>query len=216
MDVVKHVGIIPDGNRRWSQKNGMSYLDGYMVAAQKMRSILEHLLQTHRVRSVSIYGLSKENLQRDPLDLEPACRIEARFCSEILPEFANSFECKVIHAGLKDGLPGYFVNAIDGICSATQHFKNRTIYLLINYNPWDELNQCCPRSHDIELADLWVPENVDLIIRSAEAIGTSNFLPLQSGYATFFSVAAFFQDIQNSDIDQAIDIFKANPRMFGK
>ncbi|MFH0784120.1 MAG: undecaprenyl diphosphate synthase family protein [Pseudomonadota bacterium] len=216
LDILKHVGIIPDGNRRWSEKNGLSYLNGYMVAAQKMRSILEHLLHTHRVRSISIYGLSKENLQRDPRDLETACRIEARFCNEILLEFAKTFACKVIHAGLKDGLPDYFVQAIENICSATQHYKNRTIYMLINYNPWDELNQRCPRSLDIELTNLWVPEYVDLIIRSAEAIGTSNFLPLQSGYATFFSAAAFFQDIQNSDIDRAVDLFKATPRMFGK
>lgn len=216
MDILKHVGIIPDGNRRWSEKNGMSCLNGYMVAAEKMGSILEHLLLIHRVRSISIYGLSKENLQRDPGDLDIACRIEARFCNEILLPFAKSFQCKVVHAGLKEGLPDYFVQAITTLCTTTQHFKDRTIYMLINYSPWDELNQCRPHSGDILLSNLWVPEYVDLIIRSAEAIGTSNFLPLQSGYATFFSVAAFFQDIRNSDIDQAVDFFNANPRMFGK
>ncbi len=216
MDILKHVGIIPDGNRRWSKKNGMSCLDGYMVSAEKMRSILQHLLQTHGVRSISIYGLSKENLQRDPRDLETACRIEARFCNDILLEFAKSYECRVIHAGLKDGLPDYFVQAIENICSVTQHYKNRTIYMLINYSPWDELNHRRSPSGNIELTNLWVPEYVDLIIRSAAAIGASNFLPLQSGYAAFFSIAPFFQDIQNSDIDQAVDFFKASPRMFGK
>ncbi len=88
--------------------------------------------------------------------------------------------------------------------------------MLINYSPWDELNHRRSPSGNIDLTNLWVPEYVDLIIRSAAAIGASNFLPLQSGYAAFFSIAPFFQDIQNSDIDQAVDFFKASPRMFGK
>src|SRR4051812_11238463 len=61
--VPRHVGFIPDGNRRWAQERGAAKREGY--AAGILPGI--ELLQTCRtlgIAEVSIYGFTKENVHR--------------------------------------------------------------------------------------------------------------------------------------------------------
>lgn len=59
----RHVGLIPDGNRRWAQKKGLLKEDGYapgvtagLVFFDKYKDI--------GIEEVSVYGFTKDNTKR--------------------------------------------------------------------------------------------------------------------------------------------------------
>ena len=60
-----HVGIIPDGNRRWADQRGLPRGEGYrpgVDAALRVFSELERL----GISEISVYGFTQENVHRPP------------------------------------------------------------------------------------------------------------------------------------------------------
>jgi undecaprenyl diphosphate synthase len=54
LDGPVHVGLIPDGLRRWADANGASLTDAYLRGAEKVTEILL-ALQRNDVQTVSVY-----------------------------------------------------------------------------------------------------------------------------------------------------------------
>jgi len=64
-----HVGLIPDGLRRWADAHGTTLHEAYLRGAEKVAELLL-ALQRNDVQTVSVYNLSRANLARpdDQLD----------------------------------------------------------------------------------------------------------------------------------------------------
>ena len=54
----RHVGIIPDGNRRWAAAHGAAKRDGYAAGIAPGLRLLE-LCRELGVREMSVYGFTK-------------------------------------------------------------------------------------------------------------------------------------------------------------
>jgi undecaprenyl diphosphate synthase len=215
-----HLGIIPDGARRWARANQVTYYEAYWGAMLKLLDVLEICFE-FGVLIQSVYLLSKENLRRMESDLEPVYQTEERLIREFLPDFCSRWNCCVIIAGVTNILPKSYVGALDDLvslnCERTK--KSRKLYLLTGYNPWDELENAIFRSkYSEEIKDnLWVADNVDLIIRTGDVELLSNFLPLQSGYAELCFIPKLFNDITNNDIiDRLVSFPKSGKRLMGQ
>ncbi|RLG71461.1 MAG: hypothetical protein DRO11_04435 [Methanobacteriota archaeon] len=217
---VRHLGLIPDGARRWARKKGRSYYESYWLAMTKLIDFLDAAFQEH-VLIQSVYLLSTENLTRTPSDLAPVFATEERFLKELLPSLCEKWGCSVHHAGVKNLLPRSYVHAIEQVClqfSGTSGSTKRKLYLLIAYSPWDELSyaiECALRPLDFR-QHLWVTEDVDLVIRTAGGQLMSNFLSLQSGYAELCFISALFNDVETEDIVRIIRSSNNKVRLLGR
>lgn len=217
---VEHLGLIPDGARRWARQNETTYYDSYWIAMTKLVGFLDAAYQQD-VLIQSVYLLSTENLKRTPTDLDPVFATEERLLKELLPGLCKKWDCSVHHAGVKGLLPPSYGDAVDQVCTQfpdTSDRGKRKIYLLIAYSPWDELRHaigCSPDPLDFK-QHLWVTENVDLVIRTAEGQLVSNFLPLQSGYAELCFVSALFNDVETEDIVRIIADSNSKSRLLGR
>jgi len=59
-----HLGIIPDGSRRWAKRNGVTNYDGKQ-SGEVMEKIVQHVFENHpEVSDLSVWALSTENLRR--------------------------------------------------------------------------------------------------------------------------------------------------------
>lgn len=58
-----HVGIIPDGNRRWAKAKSLSAKEGHQKAVDNLRLLMPHMLE--QADLVSVYLFSHKNWQRD-------------------------------------------------------------------------------------------------------------------------------------------------------
>jgi undecaprenyl diphosphate synthase len=217
---VKHVGIIPDGNRRWARQNNMDLEEAYWLAMQKITACAEALFSAG-VQSLSVYLLSKDNILRGRDDLQAVLIAETRMLRELIPALKQELGVRAYHAGNPASLDADFRAALDAVCE-TGNGKNDPfprLYLLAGYDAYEEVTDArAAIGPDPEqlLGSLSVPVSLDLVIRSGRDQRFSGFLPLQCKYAEFFFEPYFFPDITPARTLEILDEFQNRSRRFGK
>ncbi len=61
--IPKHIGIIPDGNRRWAEKNGLKKEEGYAYGLEAGLKLLR-AAQGYGVQELTYYGFTVDNCKR--------------------------------------------------------------------------------------------------------------------------------------------------------
>lgn len=61
--VPKHIGVIPDGNRRWAKEKGMKKEDGYHFGLTPGVKLVR-LAKTYGVEELTFYGFTVDNCKR--------------------------------------------------------------------------------------------------------------------------------------------------------
>ena len=59
----RHIGIIPDGNRRWAVGKGMQKQDGYEYGLNPGLSLL-HMARENGIEEITYYGFTVDNCKR--------------------------------------------------------------------------------------------------------------------------------------------------------
>ncbi len=193
MRIPRHVGIIPDGNRRWAAGRGMGKEMGYAYGLQPGVKALRKL-RTMGVEEVTYYGFTVENCKR------PSKQVEAfrRACVDAVEKIAS------------DGVSLLVVGNHRSSCFPKElaaYTKRRAVggggmnvNFLVNYGwQWDVegfQKEGALRSHDVS--------RVDLVIRWGGMRRLSGFLPIQSVYADFYVVDALWPDYEEHHIEEAL------------
>lgn len=215
---IRHIGLIPDGNRRWADANALPYNKAYRITMQNIVKMIIHL-SSKDIRSLSIYLLSTENLKRNRYDLGAVLDAETYLLQNLIAPIVAELQSRVIHAGNPYILPERLSSSILELCDKTKIFDRRFLYLLIGYSPFEEISHALQTSQksQIDITDLWVPERVDLIIRTAGGPPLlSNFLPLQSGYAQICMVDKYFNDLREEELDRILEEAAKVKMLYGK
>lgn len=63
MRIPKHIGVIPDGNRRWAKAHGMNKADGYAYGLEPGLKLLRHV-KALGVEEITFYGFTVDNCKR--------------------------------------------------------------------------------------------------------------------------------------------------------
>ena len=212
---INHLGIIPDGNRRWAKQNNITLEEVYGIFANKIVD-LARFLQDSDLNALTVYLASKENLQRKADEITPV--IDALIV--VLPQIlqiatANGYQVKfpgkynVNHKQLTD-----ITNDIE---QKTKNNGGKKLYLLMGYNPLDEINRSKNLYNPLKISDLEVDLPLELVIRTGgKPVRLSNFLPLQCGYANIEVFDKFFIDLTEEDIMQTVNSYEKITPNYGK
>ncbi|HSK80421.1 MAG TPA: undecaprenyl diphosphate synthase family protein [Thermoanaerobaculia bacterium] len=213
----RHVGLIPDGARRWSRQNNTDLLNAYNVTMEGLVKFVDQAF-LFGVEALSIFLLSMDNLDRHQDEIDPVTVTEERLLKERLVPIIKSHKARVVHAGRKNALPPGYASAMSSLCSASESHSNKRLYLLAAYDPVDELRDIIfsPPSGSGILEKLWVPEQVDLVIRTGGESRLSGFLPIQSIYAELVFLPELFNDITPDRLIDPIRSFDFKRRRFGR
>lgn len=213
----RHVGLIPDGTRRWAEIHSLLYSEAYAYTMKAIAHFVR-IMYSEGVLSVSVYLLSKENLLRNSHDLNAVFDAETFLFKELLPQIMEEFNVKVVHAGSESLLPHQYGQALHLLVENTSIHQERKLYLLAAYNPIDEIEVASQRTESecISFNYFWVPEPLDLVIRTSGELRLSNFLPLQSGYAELIFTQQHFNDLSEKDMKNLLQVYMARKRRFGK
>ena len=68
-EVPRHIAIILDGNRRWASKKSIERVIGHIEGANTAEELLEWCHEIG-IRTITLYLLSTENLNRTPDELQ--------------------------------------------------------------------------------------------------------------------------------------------------
>lgn len=198
MASLQHIGIIPDGTRRWAKERGVPLEDAYTKA---LGLLLSHVSEAFAcgASAASLFLLSTHNLRRSPRDLEPYLAAGELFLSEVLPAACKAMSARPILAGRRELLPTALGEPFDKLADLECDWE-RELYLCAAYDPWSELNMAMElwserRENRSLIEYLWVPKKLDLVVRTGGAVTLSDFLPLQAGYAQLILLPELFNDL---------------------
>ncbi|MCQ4937544.1 undecaprenyl diphosphate synthase family protein [Anaerotignum propionicum] len=195
MRIPKHIGVIPDGNRRWAVENGLEKKDGYDRGLNPGLELYK-LCKEMGVKEISYYGFTVDNTKRPTeqrLSFTNACVDAVKLLSGEDAELLvlGNAESKMFPEEL---LP----------YTKRRTFGNGGIKLnfLVNYSwEWDtgfaKNNLMGPlQSQEVS--------RVDLVIRWGGRKRLSGFLPLQSVYSDFYFIDDFWPDFKKEHLEEAI------------
>lgn len=214
--IPRHVGIIPDGGRRWAKENNCSLADSYTKTKKLIREMVVFLTSSG-VFEVSIYLSSIQNFRRSAGEIEAFNNVSTFAFREDIFDLACERELKINVAGNRAVIPTSYLSAIEFAETSTKYFTKGVINILVAYNPIDEIIEAFSKSSqpDNFLSHLWVTTPIDLIIRSGGANLLSNFLPLQSGFARLIFYDKLFNDLTVNDLKLIFVEFFNIERKFG-
>ncbi|BCI54190.1 hypothetical protein NIIDNTM18_34680 [Mycolicibacterium litorale] len=112
-----HVGLIPDGLRRWADANGVTLAEAYLRGAQKVTDILLTLRELG-VQTVSVYNLSRANLARRDDELNAVYAASTEFFTSLIPANFDPATCAVRLHGDRTVLPAEYVQAAEDLENA--------------------------------------------------------------------------------------------------
>lgn len=193
--IPKHIGIIPDGNRRWASGKGLAKEEGYDHGISPGMEVY-HICQNLGVEELTFYGFTVDNTKRPSkqrIAFSSACVKAVEMLSQ---ENANLLVLGNTKSPMfpKELLP-YTTRKTFGTGGINVNF-------LVNYSfEWDLGVQHGTFGPVMQSADV---SRVDLIIRWGGRRRLSGFLPIQSVYADIYVIDDYWPNFTSNHIQEAI------------
>ena len=199
-NVPRHVGFIPDGNRRWAAAHRLPREAGYVHGIDPGLLLCEKCKEIG-IEEVSIYGFTQDNTKRPSIQKQAFSEACIAFAFEIARRGAALL---VVGDESSPQFPAVLTE-----------FRHRQgvgmkVNLLVNYGwEWDlaGLKNGGLRSSEVS--------RLDLIVRWGGGRRLSGFLPVQSVYADFYVRDEYWPDFDPQHFDQALDWYKNQDQTLG-
>lgn len=194
MRVPNHIGIIPDGNRRWAANKGMSKEKGYKEGLNPGLELFK-LCEKVGVKEITYYGFTVDNTKRPKfqrLAFTKACIDAVHLLSK------ENADLLVLGNTESDMFPKELMPfAIKRQKFGTGGTK---VNFLVNYGwQWDLKDYYSSENKKTDLLDIIKSRDisrVDMIIRWGGMRRLSGFLPLQSVYSDFYVIPEYWPEFQ--------------------
>ncbi len=189
MRIPNHVGIIPDGNRRYAAAQGLDKSAGYEKGLTPGLSAFNTLKEAG-VKEITFYGFTVDNTKR-PANQRLAF---TKACIDAV-KLISASDCELLVIGNSDSK--MFPEELKKYTTRTKIGKGGIrLNFLVNYCPHWDLSTGVPKSADIS--------RIDLIIRWGGMRRLSGFLPMQSVYSDFYVVNDLWPDFNPTHIKDAL------------
>ncbi len=213
MRIPDHIGVIPDGNRRWAQKNGLNKEEGYKKGLRPGLD-LYRLCKKSGIKEITYYGFTMDNTKRP----RPQTRAFTKACIGAVKMLSNEDAELLVVGNYNTPL---FPNELKSF-TTRKRFGNGGIKVnfLVNYGwHWDlvhlnKADKVSPKNIQSNINTNQV-SRVDLIIRWGRRRRLSGFLPVQSIYADFYVVNDLWPDFKPSHFYEALKWYDGQDLTYG-
>lgn len=191
--IPKHIGIIPDGNRRWAVAHNMEKQQGYDHGIEPGFQLYRQLLD-YGIEEVTFYGFTKDNTRR------PAIQTEAyvKACVDAV-HLLSDRDANLLVIGKTDSR--VFPDELRKYANQRVNFGKGSINInfLVNYDwEWDLKGGMTGAIHSKDIS------RIDLIIRWGGRRRLSGFLPVQSVYADLYVLEENWPDFKTEHFIKAM------------
>ncbi len=207
--IPKHIGIIPDGNRRWAVERGMGKEQGYNKGLNPGLMLYEMCVELG-IEEITFYGFTQDNTRRPSVQtqaFQKACVDAVKLISE------RDASLIVIGDSSSPMFP----------CDLLPYTKRHVfgkglikINFLVNYGwKWDLKHVLNTNGSGEKGAGSFLDflasreiSRIDLIIRWGARRRLSGFLPVQTIYSDFYVVDDMWPDFKPDHLYQALDWYQ--------
>ncbi len=230
---LESIAFIPDGNRRFAQKQGISLVQSYQLGTQKAWDVMNWIATYPSIKTGTFYTLSLENLTRNKNEVSLLLKIFDRELNTALknPKLEEN-QLRLRFVGQIDRLPTSIQQKMQRLEKQTESFSNKTIHLAIGYSGQTEIVDAAKKIAQqyadgmLNLADLTAESfrrflysdfaYPDLIVRTSGTKRLSGFLTYQSAYSELFFIDKYWPELSKPDLDIAIAEYNQRDRKYGK
>lgn len=200
MRIPNHIGIIPDGNRRWAVKNNLSKEQGYESGLNPGLELYK-LCKEIGVKELTYYGFTTDNTKR-PLEQSIAFTKACVDAVNLLEEHDASLF--VVGNTKSKMFPEELMKYTE---RRTIGNGGINVNFLVNYGwKWD-LTDIDKNNKTSEIENYIFSKEIpriDLIIRWGGRRRLSGFLPIQSVYADFYVIDDYWPDFKCNHLYDAL------------
>ena len=199
-----HIGIIPDGNRRWALNNSLKKHEGYERGVNPGFLLYELMLEKG-IKEATFYGFTKDNVKRPKIET----RAYVKACVDAVNTLSNRDANLLVIGNTESSV---FPEELREYANKRVSFGKGLINLnfLVNYDwEWDlsAANPSGKRDFAGNIASRDI-SRIDLIIRWGGRRRLSGFLPVQSVYADFYVIDDYWPDFKKEHFEDALKWYK--------
>lgn len=237
-NVLKHVVVIPDGNRRWAKKRGFPVWVGHQAGAKTFEKVLDKALEL-KIPYLTFWGGSWDNLTR-------RSKIELNFLFKVYTkQFERIVSDKRIHQNKvkvnvlgrwQEVLPEATQKAIEKTKESTKDYNKYFLTFLLAYNGTDEMLACVQKianlatranPHGVKATEKLIKENlwtkdlppVDLVIRTGcedDPHLSAGFMMWDTAYSQLYFTKTYLPAFTPEEFEEIIKDYGRRQRRFGK
>jgi len=223
---IRHVAIIPDGNRRWAKEKGKQPWQGHSVGFKTFEDILKRALELD-VYCISFWGMSTDNrLKRPPREVLFLFKIFERMFKKALKNPSlkkHDVRINVIGEWRKQ-FPSGLVRFADTLIHDTRGRKKHMLNLLLCYDGKSEMIRALKKAVADKKKDTDLKEYlytsalppVDLVIRTGgDPHLSAGFMMWDVADAQLHFSKKLWPDFTADDFERAVRDFQKRERRFG-
>lgn len=198
----KHIGIIPDGNRRWASQHKKEKHEGYNYGVDPGYTLVETSKELG-ITELTFYGFTQDNTKRPKIQTEAF----QKACVDAVKKVANQ-DANILVLGNTNST--VFPKELLPFANKRIPFGKGIINVnfLINYGwNWDlQASQNLNKKNNSIVNNLasWEISRIDLIIRWGGRRRLSGFLPVQSVYSDFYIINDYWPDFKKDHFYEAL------------
>jgi undecaprenyl diphosphate synthase len=223
--IPQHVAIIPDGNRRWANKNGLPSIRGHELGGDRMFQVVEHLMKLG-VRFVTVWGFSTDNWKRKEEEIFSLFELLESWLKKT-KSWAQDNKVRLRYIGRLQELPDNLQDLIQKAITITENNQGMTLNLAFNYTGRaeiiDAVNKLISEHHTNQVDENTFSSylytdgtpDVDLVIRTAGEYRISNFMLWQIAYSEFYFTPMYWPDFDIEELDKALVSYSERVRRLG-
>ncbi len=234
-ELPKHIAIILDGNRRWARRKSIERVIGHIEGANTAEELLEWCHEIG-IKTITIYLLSTENLNRSPDELKELFELFTERLNRLLSdERIIRFKVHVKAIGRLELVTPRMREILNAIEVRTAEYSDHFLNIAIAYGgraeivdsvrkiAWlvkegrispDEIDQ---KTIEDSLYTSHLPNpDPDLVIRTSGEERLSGFLLWQSAYSELVFVDEYWPNFRKIDLMRAVRTYQRRTRRFGR
>ncbi len=227
------IAFIPDGNRRYAKKYGLTLYEAYKAGINKAIEVVEWMKKEKTVRVGSFYAFSLKNLDRSPAERKILARsFEEEFAKLEKEGFFDSLKARIKFIGCRGVLGKNIAKLIDNIETSTSHYNRFLINIAFGYDGRREIVDACKRialaykKGMININDLNEDmfkkflynefQEPDLVIRTSGEQRLSGFLTYYTSYSELYFCNKLWPEFEKEDFEKAVQTYYSRERRFGR
>jgi tritrans,polycis-undecaprenyl-diphosphate synthase [geranylgeranyl-diphosphate specific] len=231
----QHIGIILDGNRRWSKIKDVEKEKGHKIGADIAEDLLNWIYELG-IKITTIYVLSDENLEREPYEIDNIYSLlEDKLIRLYNDTRIHNKQIRIKSIGDFKKLPQGLQNILKKLELKTELYQNMYLNIAVAYGGQKELLNAIKnislavKEGIIDIGDIdekLIESNLytahlpqaepDLILRTSGEKRLSGFLLWQSAYSELIFVDVFWPEFRKIDLMRAIRTYQKRSRRYGK
>ena len=205
-----------DGNNRWSKKNSIPKINAYKKGAENLIELAHYLFNNTKVKFISAFALSKNNLDRPPSVLNIIKKVLKNSLIQIKE---NKLNFDIHFLGKFEFLDKETQDLINQL-NQKNDFSNK-LFIYINYGGREDLENAAinikikKNNLKSNLITSHLPDP-DILVRTGGFRRISNFLLYEIAFTDFFFLNKLWPDLNKADLRKIINNYSIIERKFGR